>query len=154
MLHHCLEHLATPQESFAHIRRLVKPGGKTLIRTPVAGTGAWREYGKNWFQLDAPRHLVILSEEGIRRLAARNGFQVLKIIYDSTASQFWASEQYAKGIALMAASSYAVDPEKSLFTATQIRAYEERAAALNARNDGDQASYYLVRTDDHEKALR
>ncbi|OGW33763.1 MAG: hypothetical protein A2X58_05810 [Nitrospirae bacterium GWC2_56_14] len=154
MLHHCLEHLASPREAFTQISRLLKPGGKVLIRTPVAGARAWRTYGKNWFQLDAPRHLVILSEEGMSRLAAENGFHIMKIVYDSTASQFWASEQYAKGIALMSATSYAVKPQGSLFTAKQIRDYEEQAEALNARKDGDQASYYLVRMDDHEKTYR
>ena len=116
MLHHSLEHIAEPREAFEHIGRLLKTGGKLLVRVPVAGTHAWKTYGKNWFQIDAPRHFVVFSEQGLCDLAARKGFQATKIVYDSTASQFWASEQYVKDIALASRTSYAIEPGNSIFS--------------------------------------
>jgi len=145
MLHHCLEHMADPQSAFRHIHRLLKPGGKLLVRIPVAGTYAWRTYGLNWFQLDAPRHFVIFTERALCDLAERTGFTKDKIIYDSRASLFWASEQYGKGIALASERSYAVDPDKSIFTPGQIAEYEKQAQQLNTRKDGDQAAFYFTR---------
>ncbi|RII27775.1 MAG: class I SAM-dependent methyltransferase [Geobacter sp.] len=143
MLHHCLEHMPAPREALVQVKRLLNPGGKVLIRVPVGGTHAWRTYGQNWFQLDAPRHFVVFTETGLRRLTAEAGFNTMKIVYDSAASQFWASEQYANGIPLADEKSYAANPDKSMFSATQIEEYAKQAAALNARNDGDQASFYL-----------
>ncbi len=143
MLHHCLEHMPAPREALMHVHRLLEPGGKALVRIPVAGNYAWRTYGRNWFQLDAPRHFVILSERGLCSMAGDMGYKVRKIIYDSTASQFWASEQYVKGIALTDQRSYAVHAERSLFTPQQIAEYSKRAAQLNSNADGDQAAYYF-----------
>ena len=145
MLHHCLEHMADPEEAFRHVHRLLKPGGKALIRIPVTGTHAWKTYGQNWFQLDAPRHFVIFTERALKSLAERAGFTTVKVIYDSQASQFWASEQYVQGIALANKRSYAQDPAKSIFTPAQIAEYERQAAVLNAGNDGDQAAFYFTR---------
>ena len=143
MLHHCLEHMAAPRDAFGHFSRLLKPGGKLLVRVPLAGSHAWLTYGRNWFQLDAPRHFVIFSEEGLCRLAAEQGYETSKIVYDSTASQFWASEQYVRDIALASERSHAVHPEKSIFSVEQIAEYSRQAALLNARHAGDQASYYF-----------
>lgn len=143
MLHHCLEHMPAPREALEQVKILLKPGGKLLVRVPVGGTHAWRTYGQNWFQLDAPRHFVIFSETGLSRLAAETGFKPMKIVYDSTASQFWASEQYVNGIPLAGERSHAVHPDRSIFSAAQIEAYGKEAALLNARNDGDQASFYF-----------
>jgi len=39
--------------------------------------------------------------------------------------------------------SYAVDPDKSIFTPGQIAEYEKQAQQLNTRKDGDQAAFYL-----------
>lgn len=150
MMHHCIEHMASPQDAFIQVRRLLKPGGKLLIRTPVAGTEAWRTYGENWFQLDAPRHFVIFSEEALCRLAESMKFRTVKIIYDSMSSQFWASEQYVKSIALASERSYAVNPGRSIFSEEQISDYDKKASELNARNDGDQASFFFIKVDQHE----
>jgi SAM-dependent methyltransferase len=145
MLHHCLEHIADPGETFGHVHRLLRRTGKLLVRIPVAGTHAWRTYRDKWFQIDAPRHFIIFTEAALRGLAERTGFRITKVVYDAQASQFWASEQYAQGIALTAERSYARDPGASIFSARQIGEFEKQAVQLNARNDGDQAAFYFSR---------
>lgn len=144
MLHHCLEHMAEPSVSLGHIARLLNPGGKVLIRVPMANTHAWKTYKGNWFQLDAPRHFVIYSHKGLCELAAKSGFKTDKIVYDSTGKQFWASEQYAHGIALMSEKSYGVNPANSMVTSEQLEGYAKEAALLNERRDGDQAAFYFI----------
>src|SRR5690606_17617266 len=84
MFHHSLEHMAEPRQVFTEVARLLRPGGTVLIRVPVAGAYAWRQYGANWVQLDAPRHLFIPSAGGMKLLGEAVGFQVTKTIYDST----------------------------------------------------------------------
>ncbi|HEX7117765.1 MAG TPA: class I SAM-dependent methyltransferase [Longimicrobiales bacterium] len=143
MLHHALEHVPDPRSVLEHVHRLLRPGRYALIRTPVAGSHAWRTYGTDWVQLDAPRHLVLFTEDGLRNLAERVGFSLEHIAYDSTGFQFWGSEQYRRDVPLMDDRSVAVNPDNSMFSPTQLRDFEARAAALNARRDGDQACFFL-----------
>jgi hypothetical protein len=43
-----------------------------VLEVPVPGN-SWRTYGVNWVGLDAPRHLHIVTPEGMRRLAEALG---------------------------------------------------------------------------------
>lgn len=82
MLHHSLEHMSDQFAAFGHLRRLLKPSGKLLVRIPLAGGLAWRRYGVDWVQLDAPRHLYLHTERSIRVLADQTGLKVERVIYD------------------------------------------------------------------------
>ena len=70
-----------------------------MIRVPVPGF-AWREYGVDWVGLDPPRHLHIVSPEGMRRLAEAHGLSIVASYWDSWSLQFWGSEQYEADIPL------------------------------------------------------
>jgi len=139
------EHMEDPETRLMEVARLLPIGRMLLLQIPVAGKAAWREYGADWVQLDPPRHLFIHSEESIGIIAARSGFVVHSVRYDSDGFQFWGSEQYRRGIPLQDARSYAVNPSRSPFSPKQIAEYGRRAQELNARGDGDLASFYLVR---------
>ena len=143
MLHHSFEHLADPLAALKQIRSLLKPEGRVLIRVPVAGSYAWRAYGVDWVQLDAPRHFFLPTSQSLELLAGQAGFSITDITYDSTAFQFWGSEQYRRGIALRSERSYGVNPRNSIFTADEIREFENHAARLNENGEGDQACFYL-----------
>jgi len=143
MLHHSFEHVEDPHETLREVSRLLAPGGLVLIRMPVARCHAWDLYGTDWVQIDAPRHLVVHSEDSMRLLARTAGFEVTEVVYDSTAFQFWGSVQYQQDIPLWSERSYVVNPRRSPFTAAQIRAWEGQAEDLNAAGRGDQACFYL-----------
>ena len=76
MLHHVLEHLPSPVDTLKDVRGRLRPGGRVLIRLPLAGSVPAREYGADWFHLDAPRHLVVPSLVGMGDLARRAGFSI------------------------------------------------------------------------------
>jgi SAM-dependent methyltransferase len=97
MANHSLEHVPDPRGALREIRRLLKPGRYAVVRIPVVGR-AWREYGTNWVQLDPPRHLFVFTARTFEGLAAEEGFSADEVAYDSTAFQFWGSEQYARDI--------------------------------------------------------
>jgi spermidine synthase len=78
-------------------------------------------------------------------LAEQAGLELSEVVYDSSAFQFWASEQYALNIPLYDNRSYAVAPKASYFTKEQIAAFEKRAKELNHAKLGDQAVFYLRR---------
>ena len=132
-----------PSGVLSRLHRVVKPDGVALIRIPVVSSQAWRTYGVDWVQLDAPRHLFLHSEKSMRILAERTGFSISDVIHDSSAFQFWGSEQYRRDIPLMSESSYDRDPKRSIFSKEEIARFDAQAAELNAQGDGDSACFYL-----------
>jgi SAM-dependent methyltransferase len=142
LANHSLEHFADARRALRDINRVLKPGHYAVVRIPVVSR-AWREYGVNWVQLDAPRHLSLFPARTFVSLAEEAGFAVDEVAYDSTAFQFWGSEQYARDIPLAGERSFFVNPSNSIFTPEEIAAFDARAAELNRDGEGDQAVFYL-----------
>lgn len=143
--HHSFEHMPDPRSTLIEVGRLLPTGKNTLIRIPVAGTYAWRTYGTDWVQLDAPRHLFLHTDKSIAILAKQAGFVVDNVIYDSTGFQIWGSEQYRQDIPLRDKRSYSFNPKHSIFSTEEIERFEAHARQLNATREGDQACFYLRR---------
>ena len=143
MFHHSFEHLPDQQAHLKQAFNLLKPDGMALLRIPTVSSWAWQEYGVNWVQLDAPRHLYLHSLKSMQRLAEQTGFKTEKVSYDSNALQFWGSMQYQQDIPLRDPRSWAESPQNSLFTRQQMHEFSYRARELNNVNQGDQAAFYL-----------
>lgn len=144
MMHHSFEHMPEQVEVLKTAARLLAPGGALLIRIPVIGF-AWREYGVDWFQIDAPRHFFLHSRESLGIAAGLADLRIHEVIYDSKASQFWASEQYRKDIPHRSPESHNENPRGSMFSAAKIREFAKRSRALNLAQDGDAACFILKR---------
>ncbi len=114
---------------------------------PVKTEYIWDRYGVNWVQIDAPRHFCIHTLESFSMLAKEVGLTVKNVVFDSTEFQFWGSEQCVNGIPLRSEKSYWVDPSKSEFTLSQIEEFKMKTRELNRNNQGDQAQFYLVKTE-------
>jgi SAM-dependent methyltransferase len=145
LLNHSVEHIPNPGAALRNVRRLLRADGVALLRLPLAGTHAWRTYGADWVQLDAPRHVFLPTERSVKILVEGAALRVEDVVHDSTAFQFWGSEQYRRGIPLRDARSHATNPRAGLFSARELEDFARRAAELNATGDGDQASFYLRR---------
>jgi len=144
LANHSIEHFPDPRGALKEMYRLLKPGHYAIIRTPVISQ-AWRQYGTNWVQLDPPRHLFLFKAQTLCALAEETGFSVREVSYDSTAFQFWGSEQYARDIPLVDERSYYVNPDKSPFSSEQLTDFAAQAAKLNRQGEGDQAVFYLYK---------
>lgn len=142
LANHSLEHTPDPLASLRDMNRLLKVDRYAIVRIPVVAR-AWHLYKTDWVQLDAPRHLSLFTAETFRALAESVGFAADEVRYDSTAFQFWGSEQYARDIPLADPRSYFVNPTASPFAPEEIAAWEAKAARWNARGEGDQAIFYL-----------
>jgi SAM-dependent methyltransferase len=143
MLHHTFEHMDHPHAVVGDVCRLLEPGKTALVRIPLASSLAFRNYGADWVQLDAPRHLYLHTVDSMKRVAEKAGLEITDVVYDSTAFQFWGSEQYRSGIPLRDSRSYAMNPSKSQFAPADIKEFEREAARLNDTGEGDQACFYL-----------
>lgn len=145
MMHHVLEHLADPLAALQKAHSLLREGRSLLVRIPVMGNYGWHTYGEFWAGLDAPRHLFIPTEKGMRILAEKAGFAVTKVEYDTVDYLIWCSEQYKNGMSLYEKGSHMIDKKNSAFSKEDIRNFKSILAKENARGNGDTAAYYLKR---------
>ena len=78
-MNHVLEHLPQPGEMIHECGKLLKKGGLLMCAVPnflslqsSVGKGAW-------FHLDIPCHIYHFSEEGLRSILTKSGFQIVRI---------------------------------------------------------------------------
>lgn len=131
MMHHAFEHVPNPVEQLEMLKGLLRPGGKILLRIPLADSWAWQHYGINWVQLDPPRHFWLLTDKAMEILAQRTGLRVVSRWRDSTALQIWGSDLYEADQPLHASKP------------GDVSAQTARADALNAQGRGDQGAFWL-----------
>src|SRR5262245_24313249 len=143
MLHHSFEHLPNPVTHLSQLRGKLKQGKFCILRMPVLAE-AWKRYGKDWSQLDAPRHFFLFTEEAFRAVAEKTRFEVEKVVYDSSALfQFYASELYKQDIPLRSDDPREEELRRKLLNSDQFEEWEKEAERLNNRHKGDQACYFL-----------
>jgi SAM-dependent methyltransferase len=137
MFHHSLEHMSNHVDVLRCARSKLAAGGMCIVRIPIA-TWAWEHYGKDWAQLDVPRHLVIHTPKSFQLVAEEAGLQIERTIYDSNEFLFYASELYRRGIPLHDKRAGAA------FSAKQIRGFTKEADNLNRQQQGDQAAFFMT----------
>lgn len=141
MLHHAYEHMPDPRGVMKALARLLAPGGRMLIRIPVADSYAFEHYREHWINLDPPRHLYLHTRKSMGILARSASLAVDRVVCDSTALQFIGSELYVKGLVHEEPS----DEKRRL--ESRRPEFEARAAELNREGKGDFAAYYLSRSE-------
>jgi ubiquinone/menaquinone biosynthesis C-methylase UbiE len=149
MLHHSFEHMPDPHSVFSQLYRVMSPGANLLIRTPVVPSYAWNQYGVDWVQLDAPRHLFIYSVKSMMWLSEKVGLSLLNVQFDSTGFQLWGSEQYRMDIHLLDKRSHLCSTMATIFSKQAMRAFDLKAEELNGQNMGDQACFYFQKPSLH-----
>lgn len=145
LFNHVLEHVADPIADLAKAAKRLRPGGHVLVFIPLVDSASFERYGAGWAQLDAPRHLTIPTRRAIEGAVGDAGLRVVDHWRDSHDFQFWASEQYERGISLYDERSWYVNPERSSYTPDQIKAFKAEARRLNREGRGDQGGFILAR---------
>lgn len=142
-LNHVFEHVPDPLETLVNLRDLLDENGTIIIRIPTVSSWAWKNYSKNWYQIDAPRHFFLHSIESMRILINKSQLKLRSYYYDSDEKQFWASEQYSNDIPLNSEKSFAKNPRKSIFNRKEIENFKLRSKQLNSDKQGDQVVFFL-----------
>lgn len=137
MFHHSLEHVVDPLADLRHAVSLLAPGGCIQVEVPAAGW-AWEHYRGDWCDLDAPRHVHLLTHKSMGLLAGQAGLTVTQTVCNSNWGQFIGSERNRRDIA-------AVENRrpKALFSKAQLAEFKARTAVLNAEGRGDCLTFYL-----------
>ncbi len=142
-LFHSFEHIKEQREVLEKIGELLKDNGVCIIAIPVKSDYIWQRYKTYWVQIDAPRHYFLHTLKSFQYLIENSKFKIIYSYCDSTDFQFWGSEQYRRGIPLLGENSYAVNPEKSGFSKSEIESFKRLALYLNREREGDQFVFYL-----------
>ncbi len=145
LLNHSFEHLSDPIGAARRLAELLAPDGIILLRIPVVDSVAWKLYGADWFQLDAPRHLYLHSSKSVAHLAAQAGLTVAAVNHDSDHHQFLISERFRADIPTILEPRERHKLRAIAPTKRKIKAWCDMATALNSLGLGDQACFYLSR---------
>jgi hypothetical protein len=75
MMNHVIEHLPDPGATITALAPFIVPGGFLQGQTPATDSLERRVFGRRWSGYHSPRHTVVFSRRGIRRLLERAGFE-------------------------------------------------------------------------------
>lgn len=139
MMHHSFEHFDDPRSVLNILSKSLDRNGTIIMRIPLVPCYAWEQYGTNWIQIDAPRHLFIHSLKSIDLLARVAGLKIEKVVYDSTVFQFWGSEMYQHDLSYQEVK----DKKINLFSGKELQELSRFAEKLNSSERGDQACLIL-----------
>ena len=141
MLNDSFEHMGDPHEVFDSLKRLLAPKGAVKMTLPVYPNFAFDAYKENWFQLDAPRHIILHSKKSLELLANQHGLRLGRFTCDSNNSAILRSYLYKKGITF-----YKQKPEEigKYFTKTELVDIERKTAIANRNGHGDHATVFFV----------
>lgn len=78
---HVVEHVHEPLNLLRDLYRLLKPGGCLWLDTPNLSSLGAQRFGRNWRDLDPPRHLVLFTPTSLRVSLGKVGFQQI--------NQYW-----------------------------------------------------------------
>ena len=93
-LHHSLEHMYNPLEVLKKANSLLSDDGYCVISIPLVGGVAHKMFGEYYCQLDAPRHISMMSKNAMKDISDKAGFEVEHISYDSHGLIFSISDGY------------------------------------------------------------
>lgn len=82
-LYHVIEHLDDPVRCLRLVKKKLKKGGQLIIGTPNAESSMAHLFGTYWYNLDAPRHLILFSPRTLRQAVVKSGFRVTRVEFCS-----------------------------------------------------------------------
>ena len=132
-MNHVLEHIPDPAKNIKEIYRILKKNGRLIVGVPNYNSFAYLLFGKNWYQLDVPRHLHDFSDKMLIRKLKENRFRIDKVRYNSRPAQFVMSLFYSMNI----------NPKKHPITSNILSIlFLPLTYAVNVIKFGDQIEVY------------
>ena len=73
------EHELDPNYTLKKVKKLLKENGLLVIELPNIESFLFKIFGKNWVNLDLPRHVFHYSPITITKILKKNGYEIIKI---------------------------------------------------------------------------
>jgi len=73
---HVIEHVPDPIQFLRNCGRLLRPGGRVILRTPNSASFGHRKYGRDWRGLEPPRHLQLFTTLSLSACAIKAGLRI------------------------------------------------------------------------------
>ena len=138
ILNHSFEHMKNPQEVLKEIEKHLSDSGICVISVPVANGIAYRRYRKFFCQFDAPRHLFLHTEKGMKIMCRNANLKIDNVLYDSNERIFYFSECFRKTDWLLE-EIYQKGLPEYCYKAIKIN----KVIKSNLDGKGDQAIFYI-----------
>ncbi len=135
---HVLEHSDGPIDMLRNARERLRSDGTIVVTIPLFGGTAWKLYGRDWVQLDAPRHAYLHTRASLGIAASTAGLRIEQEIHDSTILQFWGSEVVKRRGFL-----FPLRGRDLALLCSRLGVYLRAAAAANRDGLGDQGTFVL-----------
>ncbi|HEX7473337.1 MAG TPA: class I SAM-dependent methyltransferase [Candidatus Limnocylindrales bacterium] len=145
MFHHSLEHVRDPIATLKAAAAALRPRGRIVVRTPIAGSWFWDRFGVDWWELDPPRHLVVFTAQGLKTGAATIGLELVRQFYDSSMAEVIGSEQIARDLATLEPGSWFVDPGASGYDQADFDRMAADVRVLNAEGRAGRGGFEFKR---------
>lgn len=139
--HHSLEHVPDPAAALAAAARLLRPGGRVVVRTPIIGTALWERYGTDWWELDPPRHLFVFSAPALEAMAVSAGLELEETFQETHPKEFIGSEQYSRDLAMFEPGSWFADEAQSWVREADLARFGDDARQANEAGRAGRACF-------------
>lgn len=100
VMNHVIEHVYNPKGLFEKAAKFLKKDGTLIVATPNTDAVNFSLFGKDWFPLEAPRHLTLFNPASMSRLAQESGLRIKNIFHDRSSHALQRSIGYKYGINL------------------------------------------------------
>ena len=145
IFNHSLEHIKDQDAVFNHLKKITDRRSKVIIRIPISNSKAQEIFNENWYQIDAPRHYILYSITGLKKIAKQHGFMVVSLGYDSSVHQFLRSKVYESGMTSKSFLNQMDGDYSKLISIDEISRYQKMTSTLNKTEGADQACFLLKR---------
>lgn len=141
-LNDSFEHMSDPNEVMESIYRLLAPNGIARIKIPVFPNIAWDMFGVNWYQLDAPRHIILHSKKSMKYLIEKHCLRLIKMEFDSSIGQIYTSYMYEMDIPY---TNHDFEYIRKSFSVDDMKSIQESVDEANRNEYGDHAAFYIMK---------
>lgn len=137
MFHHSLEHVPAPLDELSFAAERLEDHGMIFVRLPLKDA-FFEECRENWIGIDAPRHYMIPTKDGLSLLLKRGRFNIIESQVTASAQNLFLSKLSMKGIA---SNDLIDEPFQYVFHHLFSRAFREcslRSRYLAGIGQGDE----------------